>query len=316
MKISKLKLGMGFCSAIFAFASSSFAKNEKVLPLVVVSIRPLALLVQDICQSECQIQALIPLGQSEHHWEPGPREIAAAKSAVAAVGIGLNLDEVWFSRVLQNSKKTKKIEPILIGKDKNTDAMPWQAETKPDIHQDKHEHGHGNLDPHVWFDPIRMSATIPFIVKGLSAALPESAKQLELNGAQVQKKLGAVQVEIAKLREGWRDEPVVVAHDALSYWAARYQIKTISLTGVGGSGYEISAKTMAKAISDFKKSPPMAIVVEREDGATKNLAREIKTEIVVLDLAGGVDKHSYYDWLLAIAHRWDQFAKATVPGKK
>ena len=301
---------LGLCLVLLG-AWVSPARAVTPMPLVVVSIRPLALLVQDICQNECQIQSLIPLGVSEHHWEPGPKEISSAKSAVAAVGIGLGLDETWFSRTLPTDKSGKKMAPILIGKD--ADPLPWKSDRDGDekaLGHD-HDHEHGLTDPHVWFDPVRMAKVVPLIVKGLSDALPKSAKVLEANGDRTMKRLAAVNDDIATLRIHWRTEPVLMLHDALEYWSGRYNIKTVSLTGAGGSDHQISAKSMAKALRDFKKNAPLAIVVERQDGAAKNLARELKVPLVVFDLAAGVDKQSYYDWLMHIARDWDGFAKGT-----
>lgn len=303
-----LRMAVALCVVGLSLSSSGYSA-AKPMPLVVVSIRPLALLVQDICQEACQIQSLIPLGQSEHHWEPGPKQIASTKLAVAAVGIGLGLDELWFKRTLQPGKDGKKIEPILIGKDINP--VPWKhADAKSDD-----DHDHGRFDPHVWFDPIRMSQAVPLIVKGLSQAIPSAAKVIEANGERAKQKLGFLQNDIVKLRSDWRDEPVLVLHDALGYWAARYQLKTLSLMGDGASDHQISAKAMAKTIKEFKANPPLAIVVEREDGTAKNLAKELKVPLVVFDLAGGVDKQSYYDWLLHLARDWDGFAKKTATGK-
>lgn len=282
-----------------------------VKPLVIVSVRPLALLVQDICQDECQAQALIPSGVSEHHWEPGPKDIAAAKSAVAAVGIGLGLDEAWFSRTLPSPKSSKKLMPILIGKD--ADPLPWKQETHDASAktQDQDDHKHGFTDPHVWFDPVRMAKIVPVIVNGLNAVLPQSAKALSANGDRTMKKLAALNEDILALKLRWRTEPVLMLHDALGYWAQRYNVKTVTLAGAGGSDHQISAKVMAQAIRDFKKTPPLAVVVERPDGTAKNLAREWNVPLVVFDLAAGVDKLSYYDWLMRLARDWDGFAKGT-----
>lgn len=296
----------------FVFLSASAARAAGQAALVIVSVRPLALLVQDICQNECKTQALIPLGVSEHHWEPGPKDIRSAKSAVAAVGIGLGLDEAWFSRALPTTKSGGKVVPILVGKDANP--LPWKqndhdANSKTSDHG--HDHEHGLTDPHVWFDPVRMAKVVPVIVNGLSAALPQSAKALSANGDQVMKKLAALNEDILTLKRHWRSEPVLMLHDAFGYWAERYAIKTVALSGAGGSDHQISAKVMAKALRDFKKTPPLAIVVEREDGIAKNLARECNVPLVVFDLAASGDKQSYYDWLMRLARDWDGFAKGT-----
>ena len=52
-----------------------------------------------------------------------------------------------------------------------------------------------------------------------------------------------------------------------------------------------------------------AVVVEREGGAAKNLARELKTTIRVIDFAAGKNYVKWDDWYLQVVNSWEEMLK-------
>ena len=52
-----------------------------------------------------------------------------------------------------------------------------------------------------------------------------------------------------------------------------------------------------------------AVVVERDGGAAKNLARELKTTIYVVDFAASKNYTKWDDWYLQVVNTWESILK-------
>ncbi|MCX6126960.1 MAG: metal ABC transporter substrate-binding protein [Proteobacteria bacterium] len=272
-------------------------------------VRPLALLVQEICRDECEAVNIVPPGVSEHEWSPTPKDMIAFMPAVAGIGIGLDFDERFFKAVFSKSKKPA--VPVLffgplVRPRKWSQASSYTP--KGDFNSAHAHHDgtrdHGDWDPHVWFDPMRMSEATPLIAESLAKALPLSVDRLRRQAADIQVRLKAVDQEILKMRGSWGDATVIVFHDSLGYWADRYNLPVRALVS-GGHGHELSAKTFGNIAKEYREKAVAAVAVERLDGASKNLARELKTKITVIDFPSGPLKGSYEQWLKALANSWN-----------
>ena len=102
-----------------------------------------------------------------------------------------------------------------------------------DDHDDHgHEgHDHGPLDPHFWFDPIRVKVAVNEIAGRLSAIDPDSASVYYQNASEYGEELDEL--------HAWTQEQVsavaperrllVTSHDSLSYFARLYGFEVVGL---------------------------------------------------------------------------------------
>ena len=90
------------------------------------------------------------------------------------------------------------------------------------------DHGSGG-DPHVWFDPVRVSSTLPALAEALIAEVGVDADAVKACLAEYQAELAAVDVEVSALVEQLPagDRKLVTNHDALGYFADRYGFEII-----------------------------------------------------------------------------------------
>ena len=95
---------------------------------------------------------------------------------------------------------------------------------------DHHHHGAGGVDPHVWFDPMRVSAALPSLADLLvdEAGLTEAAVEACLTDYQVE--LEELDTEVVELLAGVPDHArkLITNHDALGYFADRYGFDVIA----------------------------------------------------------------------------------------
>jgi ABC-type Zn uptake system ZnuABC Zn-binding protein ZnuA len=97
-------------------------------------------------------------------------------------------------------------------------------------------------------------------------------------------------------------------HDTAGYFARRFNLPVLSVAA-GASGHNHSAKMIANVARRFKDVNVAAIMVEKDDGAAKNLARELKTVVKVVDFAASRSYQRWDDWYLHLVTAWEDVLK-------
>ena len=102
------------------------------------------------------------------------------------------------------------------------------AEEEDDHAEDQGGHGSGG-DPHVWFDPQRVSGALPGLARVLTAEVGLDAAAVDACLASYQAELEAVDAEIAAMVEQLPagSRKLVTNHEALGYFADRYGFEVI-----------------------------------------------------------------------------------------
>lgn len=332
--------GRFFLNAIFLTVSlfichelvpTANATTSAPMPVVVVSVEPLALLVREICDGICDVFTLIPRGGSEHGWQPKPKEMVRAKNSVASIAIGLDFDNLWFVKIGTDPKSILWLGPMLNPMTWWSDDLaggvkphhdeapakvpvkaPTKAANKAHEHEHEDEHGHepvhGNLDPHIWVDAVRMSAAATVIAQHLSKALPASSASFQSRAKIISDRLAKLQLSVEAQRKTWRVRPVVMFHDMAGYFGRRFELPILSVAS-GSSGHDLSARMIADMSKRFGSSNVAAVVVERDGGAAKNLARELKATTRVIDFAAAKNYAKWDDWYLQVVNSWEEILK-------
>ena len=92
-----------------------------------------------------------------------------------------------------------------------------------------HGHDHGALDPHFWFDPVRVKVAVNSIAAHLSEIDPEGQAYYQANAAAYNAELDElhawIEAEVAVLPV--EDRLIVTSHDAYQYFANRYNFRVV-----------------------------------------------------------------------------------------
>ena len=98
-----------------------------------------------------------------------------------------------------------------------------------DDDDDMHDHEHGPLDPHFWFDPLRVKKTVWDISARLGVLDPPSAEFYRSNAESYNAKLDELHAwtleQVAQVPEERR--LLVTSHDSLGYFANLYGFKVL-----------------------------------------------------------------------------------------
>ncbi len=150
-----------------------------------------------------------------------------------------------------------------------------------------HAHDHGSLDPHFWFDPIRVKIAVNEIAERLSAIDPENANFYRENASEYGQQLDELHT--------WTLEQVgtvaperrllVTSHDSLSYFASLYGFEVVGLVIPSlATDVEPSAAHIAGLVDVIREHNVPALFGETtvSDKLAQAVARETGASLVQL----------------------------------
>jgi zinc transport system substrate-binding protein len=226
-----------FSTALLALVISALPSVAASKPVVLASIKPVAMLVKAVVGDELSVDVLLAANTSPHDYALKFSDIRAIKSADLVVWIGPELEGV-----LVKSLSTVPTDEQLQLTDLTTLHWPDDAEGE----HDDHEHGHGayTRDPHIWLNPRNSSAVVMAITEILKEKYPEKSSLFEKNSREfvanineldplIQNRIDLVNVGLANGRG------FVVTHDGYGHFVDYYglnQLATIKLAGGGVLG--------------------------------------------------------------------------------
>ena len=170
---------------------------------------------------------IIPLGSDPHAWEPSIRTRGDLESASLVIANGLDLEEGLIDLL---STVERQGTPVLYMAD-YVDVLDGEPDTDDDhdhdaAEDDSHEHHDG--DPHIWLDPIRVADALPAIVEaaiaagGDEATLTNCANDYANELRTLDRDIATALANIAPA-----DRLLVTNHDALGYFADRYEFAIV-----------------------------------------------------------------------------------------
>jgi manganese/iron transport system substrate-binding protein len=189
--------------------------------------------VRNVGGDAIDLTTLMDIGVDPHSYVPTPADIAAIHDAdvVFANGAGLetNLDKVFDNAGGQAAR-------IHL-----SEGLTLLAGAGPD--QGGDEHGHGDVDPHVWFDVQNVIAWTGLVEEALQRLDPASAESYGQNASEYVRQLEDldtwVQEQIAQIPEANRK--LITDHPAFGYLADRYGLEQV------GAVYPISPSSEPSA---------------------------------------------------------------------
>ncbi|MGQ0743158.1 MAG: metal ABC transporter solute-binding protein, Zn/Mn family [Acidimicrobiales bacterium] len=90
----------------------------------------------------------------------------------------------------------------------------------------------GDVDPHVWVDPVIFSGMVDRITAALIEADPQIQAEVEANAAGYQKVLAEVDSEFREGLANCKSKVVVTSHRAFGYMTNRYGLRQLPIAGI------------------------------------------------------------------------------------
>lgn len=236
---------------------------------VVASNSIVADVVGQVGGDRIDLEAVIPLGQDPHTYEPTPQDIARLEGADVIFVTGLNFEEGLVAPLEAQEGKVP-VVPVSAGVEvREGEEHEHEGEEHKDEgeeHKDEDDHA---LDPHTYTTPVNVMVWADNIAQVLSALDPANAATYEANAAAYKAELEAldsyIQEQVAIIPEAERR--LVLDHDSMGYFADRYGFETIgTIIPSLSSDAEPTAAELGDLIETMRKEDVNVIFVGEDVG--------------------------------------------------
>ena len=251
------------------------------------------------------VEVLLPIGADPHAFSPSAQQATALREADLVVANGLDLEEGLISAlesaeedgvtVFHATDHVDLIDYVEVegahSEDEHADEEHSEEHSEDDEHADEahgeDEDGHGDEDPHVWFDPARMADVAGALGEELTAIDPDAG--FADRAAALADDLEALDDEIeAMLADIPEDERVLVTnHEVLGYFADAYGFDVVGTIIPGGTTLaEPSAADLEDIIEVVTETGTRAIIAESTNPSrlAEVVAEEVGADVQVVEL--------------------------------
>ena len=244
-----------------------------------------------------EVTPLLPADTDPHTYKPGAQDIARVAEADMVITVGEGLEDQWINDLVANVAKDPdsivtlhQYIDLLEYEEDEDDHGDGHNHGDGDDHGDgdghdhdhddgdEHDHDHGPLDPHFWFDPVRVKDAVHGIAVSLAEADPAGRSIYEANAAAYAAELDSLHIWIEEQVETVPAERrlLVSAHDSLRYFAQRYGFKVVGAVKPPSGHEEPSAQELTELADHIKEEGVPAIF--SEDVFAPRLSQRIAEE--------------------------------------
>ena len=154
------------------------------------------------------------------------------------------------------------------------------------------EEGTNQIDPHVWFDPIRAKLEAHAIEQGFEKIDPTKSPYYQQNEKVLDNKLDQLDNAYKIGLKSCSLKDIITSHAAFGYLATRYGLRQIPIAGLSPDA-EPSAQQLADVVKFAKDHKVNYIFFESlvSPKLSQTIATEIGAKTMVLDPIEGVSDH-------------------------
>lgn len=266
---------LGLVAVVVAMLCVACSKEEgaQVAGIAVWStVLPQKYFVERIGGDLVSAEILVRPGQSPEMYAPGAAQMAQLARADVYFGIGMPIEGSLFQRMRSSMSGVRLVQ--------TGDEVAEQHDHSACVHG---HHDHGENDPHIWMDPVRMVAVVKQMRDVLTEVQPESEAVFQANADALIADLHALDVAIRAQLAPYAGRAFFINHPAMGHFAERYDLVQLSIEG---SGAAPSAGRVAELIGQARQAQVGAIFTQPEFGRTTAtiLADALDVEVVELDV--------------------------------
>ncbi|OPJ56294.1 metal ABC transporter solute-binding protein, Zn/Mn family [Alkalithermobacter paradoxus] len=246
---------------------------------VYASFYPMYDFASKIGNEKIDIEVIVPPGAEPHDFEPSLKAISSIQDADLLVLNGLEM-EPWADKIIQDLEN-KGVTVIKIGES----ADPLRLEQLKGGHKgcNHSHHDHGDYDPHIWLDPIRVITMAEEIKNALCRIDEDNKEYYEANFEKFKSELIKLDEEYKDKLSNTKRKEIIVSHEAFNYLGDRYGINIIGISGIS-SHADPSLKVLSELTKLMKEKEIRTVFFEQlaSSKLSETLAKEVggKTEVL------------------------------------
>ena len=218
---------------------------------IVVTIPPLAGLVEEIVGSDYQVVTLLPSGTTPESYSPTARQVAALGDAEFVFSVGM----LTFEQELMHRVGNKGVANV-VNVNKGVELLASGCDHD---HGEAHAHHHHAVDPHIWLSPQNLIQIVDTIAQAIVAKYPDSV-HYKTNSEELMAKLS---VRLEMYGEMLKSAPkeFLIYHPALGYLAHEYGLEQIALENEGKNP---TPSTLAEIVDEVQAEGLKVMLYQQE----------------------------------------------------
>ena len=255
-----------------------------VKPLVVTSIKPLAIIAKSALQDRAQVEYLMSPAQSPHDQVILPSGLKKLANADLVLWLGPSF-EIRAAKTFQAQPKTKLITALQLVNVDNSDSSE----------QSHSDHHHFDQDPHIWLSPQRAEIIAQQLQKQLNMPIKKIFQDSQRE---------TIETLLAPVRE----LNYLSHHDAMGYFVDEFGLQG-SLAIRDGLGNQQGAKSQYQLRSNAQQLSAYCVFVEPQHGHKDAMvmAESLKVPLIPMDLLASTQQGeliSYGSYMLGLARQF------------
>ena len=264
MRIILILIGLAAGVAVLGTAGCGAGSGAGERPTVIAAFYPLAFAAERIGAQRFDVVNLTPPGAEPHDIELTARDVDRVRSAAVVLYLGGG-----FQPALEDALQD--------ASGRRVDVLQGVSLLRSD----------GEVDPHVWLDPVRFAAIVRRIGRVLRA--PARARSLV-------RALRRLDRDFQRTLSRCARRELVTSHAAFGYLADRYGLRQVAITGRSPEA-EPTPRAVEHVVDEVRRTQATTIFVEPLVSArlAETVARETGAATAVLDPLEGLDEGALAD---------------------
>ena len=229
-------------SILLSACTNEHTAKKKGQLQIYTTVYPLQYFSEQIGGKYVHVNTIYPPGSDEHTFEPSQKDMMNLADSDLFFYIGLGLEGF-----VEKAKETLKNQHVTMVPVAEKLQLPQDSSYKKEDHDQDHD-SHGDINPHVWLDPLYAKEMAGVIRDQLSKKMPKQKAYFNQNYQKLAVKLDELNRQFASTISKAKHKQIIVTHAAFGYWENRYGLEQISISGLSTTN-EPTQKALEKIIS-------------------------------------------------------------------
>lgn len=280
---------------------------------VVTAFYPLQFVVERVAGQHAAVSNLTHPGAEPHDVELTPRQVASITDANAVIylrGFQPAVDQAGAQSGNSHVLDVTSVVPLQTqSQEQAHEHANGTAETGEHDEADPghdhgdtgHDHDHGELDPHVWLNPLNMVTITEAVVAQLSEIDPDHAAVFRTNARALVAELDRLNAAYVSGLTTCERREFITNHAAFGYLAEEYDLVQIAVSGLS-SDAEPSPARIARVHQEAKTHGITTIFYETlvSPAVAESIAGDLGLQTAVLDPIESITADSPGDNYIAV----------------
>lgn len=257
-------------------------KNQDEKINIYTTLFPIEDFAKKIGGEYVEVTNLLSEGMNPHTYEPTSKTIVDIAKSDLFMYSGAGLEA--YAKKISDAVETEEVMVVEASEGIDTHhhghgnevpvSKPVHEENEETNHQNNHNHG--DIDPHVWLDPLKAINIAENIKESLITLQPEHQKDFENNFQELKSNLEALDTKFHEVINQAERKEILVSHAAYGYWKEAYGIEQIAISGINENS-ELSQKEISNIIKDIEQQNIDYILFE--EMSVSKVAQLIQKEV-------------------------------------